>query len=145
MTLNLNRVRRYTFRTYCLDTKCNPFSYSNSNPLTEEDLRGDYISLEGTVKKSISDEHQDIKRAPMRFGKRAPMRFGKREFVDEPDEYQILRSARAPMRFGKRSDLSKRAPMRFGKRAPMRFGKRDFRAPSFVNNYDEYVIGGDYI
>ena len=102
-------------------------------------MRGGYKILEGTVKKSISDEHQDIKRAPMRFGKRAPMRFGKREFDDDLDEYQILRSARAPMRFGKR------APMRFGKRAPMRFGKRDFEAPSFVNNYDEYVIGGDYI
>ena len=73
------------------------------------------------------------------------MRFGKREFIEEPEEFQILRSVRAPMRFGKRSDLSKRAPMRFGKRAPMRFGKRDFTAPSFVNNYDEYVIGGDYI
>lgn len=108
---------------------------------------GDFKSLEGTITKSISaDEHQDIKRAPMRFGKRAPMRFGKREFVDEPEEdLQILRSVRAPMRFGKRSDILKRAPMRFGKRAPMRFGKRDYEAPSYVNNYDEYVVGVDYI
>lgn len=107
-------------------------------------MRGDFQSLEGPITKSISDEHQEIKRAPMRFGKRAPMRFGKREFIEEPEEFQILRSVRAPMRFGKRSDLSKRAPMRFGKRAPMRFGKRDFEAPSFVNNYDEYVVGVDY-
>merc|ERR1711911_513613 len=115
---------------------CFASSYSNSNPLSEEDLRGDFQSLEGPITKSISDEHQEIKRAPMRFGKRAPMRFGKREFIEEPEEFQILRSVRAPMRFGKRSDLSKRAPMRFG--------KRDFEAPSFINNYDEYVVGVDY-
>ena len=42
--------------------------------------------------------------------KRAPMRFGKREYVYEPEGYQMLRSARAPMRFGKRFDFSKRAP-----------------------------------
>ena len=120
-------------------------SYSNSNPLTEEDLRGGFQGFNGIIAKSIADDHKDIKKAPMRFGKRAPMRFGKREFNDEQNEFQILRSARAPMRFGKRSDLSKRAPMRFGKRAPMRFGKREFEAQSNVNDYDEYFVGVDYL
>jgi len=123
------------FTIICLAT-------SNSIPSTEDNLRGHLNNLEG----SISEDHQDIKRAPMRFGKRAPMRFGKREFDEELNEFKILRSARAPMRFGKRSDTTKRAPMRFGKRAPMRFGKRDYEAPSFMNYYnDDYVVREDYI
>ena len=73
--------------------------------------------------KTISDDHQDIKRAPMRFGKR--------EFLDEPEQFQILRSVRAPMRFGKR--------------VPRRYGKRDFDVPSLDMNYDENVVGVDYL
>ena len=29
---------------------------------------------------------EEVKRAPMRFGKRAPMRFGKREYFNEIDD-----------------------------------------------------------
>ena len=84
------------------------------------------------------------KRAPMRFGKRAPMRFGKRDsnIDDELGSLNILRSIRAPMRFGKRSyTFTKKAPMRFGKRAPMRFGKRDFEDPdTFEDDYEDVIF-----
>ena len=84
------------------------------------------------------------KRAPMRFGKRAPMRFGKRDsdIDSDIDAIEFLRSARAPMRFGKRSySFTKKAPMRFGKRAPMRFGKRDAEEPENTDEeYDDVIF-----
>ena len=84
------------------------------------------------------------KRAPMRFGKRAPMRFGKRDSDIDNDisAIEFLRSARAPMRFGKRSySFTKKAPMRFGKRAPMRFGKRDSEEPENTDEeYDDVIF-----
>jgi len=84
------------------------------------------------------------KRAPMRFGKRAPMRFGKRDSDIDNDvaAIEFLRSVRAPMRFGKRSySFTKKAPMRFGKRAPMRFGKRDIEEPENTNeDYDDVIF-----
>ena len=89
-----------------------------SNPRSEENFRGNFKRFEET----ISDDHQDIKRAPMRFGKR--------EFLDEPEKFQILRSVRAPMRFGKR--------------VPRRYGKRDLDVPSFDKNYYENIVGVDY-